>query len=394
MTCPTILTGDEFLTRVLGSIDCQAQLIGSYGWQALGEPGSLASTAMVGLLTIFVALWGIRLLLGGTPTTRDIVGDLVKVGIVLTLAFSWPVFRTLIYDVVLQGPAEIAAALTAPILSETGTGFAQRLQDIDNAIVSLTEFGMGRNTGQLIEDGPNFQGAALTDETALGLARLAYLSGIIGVLALMRIAAGLLLAIAPLAAGLLLFEPTRGLFAGWLRGLVLTLLGAIGVTLVLASQIAIIGPWLDDAVRLRGLGYATPSAPTELLAMTLAFAIVQFAMIGLLARVAFTRGWLTLPQLPRNGFTGPLAATGGPQSREPAILREGRAQQVSDHVATQVRRERSVERIEYRQLVSGRGEATTPTAHTYAGKPEPLGSSWKRTSSRISVAGKRRDRST
>ncbi|MEP5937333.1 MAG: type IV secretion system protein [Erythrobacter sp.] len=391
MACPAILTGDQFLVRVLGAIDCQAQLIGSYGWQALGEPGSLASTAMTGSLTIFVAIWGIRLILGRMPTSGDIVGDVIKIGIVLTLAFSWPAFRTVIYNVVLQGPAEIAAAMTAPILSETGAGFAQRLQDLDAAIVRLTELGSGRNTGQFVEGSQSFQGTALADETALGLARVAFLSGVIGTLALLRIAAGLLLAIAPLAAGLLLFEHTRGLFAGWLRGLVLALLGAIGVTLVLASQLAIVGPWLEDALRLRSLGYATPSAPTELLAMTLAFALVQFAMIALLARVSFTRGWISMPQMPDlsprqdNGFSREIG------TREPALLVENRAQRMADQVETHVRRERLIERAAYRSMERGTGASNETPNPAIASGPERLGSSWKRTSPRVSVSSQRRD---
>jgi type IV secretion system protein VirB6 len=55
MACRSVITGDEFLIRLLGHIDCQAQNIGSYGYQALGEPGSLAAIMMSGLLTLFIA---------------------------------------------------------------------------------------------------------------------------------------------------------------------------------------------------------------------------------------------------------------------------------------------------------------------------------------------------
>ena len=94
MACPAIITGDQFLSRTLAHIDCQAQLLGSYGYAALGEPGGAASTFMAGMLTLFVALYGVRLLFGPTPGARDVVLDAVKVGIVLALAFSWPIFRT------------------------------------------------------------------------------------------------------------------------------------------------------------------------------------------------------------------------------------------------------------------------------------------------------------
>ena len=173
--CPSIVTGDQFLSRVITNIDCQAQLVGSLGWQALAQPGSLAATLMAGLLTLFVALFGIRLLFGPTPGARDVVLEVLKIGVVLTLAFSWPAFRTLIHDVVIAGPGEIAARITAPIRTDEGTGFLAQLETADDAILRLTETGTGRQTGAFIDReaaGGTFRASALQDENALGNARL------------------------------------------------------------------------------------------------------------------------------------------------------------------------------------------------------------------------------
>lgn len=396
MACPAIITGDSFLSRVLTHIDCQAQVLGSYGYQALGQPGSTASLAMTGMLTLFIALFGIRLLFGPAPGARDVVFDVLKIGIVLALAFSWPAFRTLIYDVTLKAPAEIAAEIGAP--SANGASFAQRLQDADNAIVRLTGMGTGRDTGVLLDSeapGGNFREIALLDENSMGWARLAWLAGIIGSLALLRIAAGLLLAIAPLAAGLLLFEQTRGIFAGWLRGLVLAMTGSLGVTVVLGVELAVIGPWLDDALRLRALGYATPSAPTELFAMTLGFAIVQFGMIALLARVAWTRGWVSMPQ-PTFASSTILGERALP-ALHPAIdsYAGSRAQRISDNVETMVHREQAGdrERMSRRSFAPAARDTATPTATAEGSMPASprLGSSWRRTAPRTSMAGRTRD---
>ena len=65
--CTPIITGDRFLGRVLEHVDCQAQSLGTFGYQALAEPGSLASTVVSGLLTLFIAIFAIRLLLGTRP---------------------------------------------------------------------------------------------------------------------------------------------------------------------------------------------------------------------------------------------------------------------------------------------------------------------------------------
>ena len=326
--------------------------------------------------------------------------DVIKIGIVLTLAFSWPAFRTLVHDVVLAGPAEVAALAGSSVAStDGGATFANQLQNADNAIVRLTEAGTGRNIGAFVDSeapGGTFQGSALEDENAFGWSRLAYLAGIIGSLALLRLVAGLLLALAPLAAGLLLFDATRGLFSGWLRGLVLSLIGSVGVTIVLAAQLAIITPWLDDALRLRASGYATPSAPIELFAMTLAFAIVQFAMIWLLAKVAFTRGWITMVAIPGPQASERLRETTSISQEPPAIFAVSRAQRMADTMQVQVKREAGFapERAGYRNL-GARNEPASGSAEgsrtSSARVPDRLGTSWRRTSQRNSGAARRRD---
>lgn len=397
MACAAIVTGDRFLSRTLEHIDCQAQLLGSFGYQALGQPGSLATTVVTGLLTLFIALIGLRFLFGPGPGARDLVYDALKVGVVLTLAFSWPAFRTVIHDVAIAGPAEIASGIATPGIGDTSAGFVERLQRVDTAIMHLTEIGTGRTSGELLGDGAagtTFAGTALQDEAAFGWSRLLYLAGTIGSVGLLRLIAGLLLALAPLAAGLLLFEATRGLFAGWLRGLVLSVLGAVGVSVVLAVELAILEPWLADAVRVRGLGYGIPSAPIELFAITLAFALIQAGAIWLLAKVAFTRGWpsLQMPevQLP-DGFS---AWQRQPSAASASIYLESRAQRTADSVERLVDREQRVmhERMSYRTLMAGgSGSTVTGSAATSAGSGERLGSSYRRTAHRGSRAARRRE---
>ena len=343
MACPQIITGERFVTRILTHMDCQAQYLGSYGYQSLAEPGSLASVILTGLLTLFIALWGLRLLFGPQATMRDFVMDGLKVGVVLTLALSWPAFRTVVHDVVIHGPAEIAASLSTPGLAASGAGFVERLQGIDSAMVSLTDVGTGRRSGQFVdggEAGASFQGSALEDESALGWSRLSFLAGLIGSLALLRIVAGLLLALTPVAAGLLLFDATKGLFAGWLRGLVLAVLAATGSAVVIGVELAILEPWLADALRLRQLGYATPSAPIELLAISVAFAIVQFAIIWLLGKTAF------MPYvLVSSRSTGEAALASNRTIEERRSTQERhrsdshRVERLVDHMKTRIQRE-------------------------------------------------------
>jgi len=294
MACNAVTTGQGFLTETLAHLDCQAQSIGGLGYGALADSGSPAGAVLVALLTLFIAIFGLRLLFAGEVGARDAVGAMLKIGIVLTLAASWPAYRTLAYDTVLRGPAEIAAALDNENLPEMQGGLAARLQGIDDGIVALTSTGTGRQVGSLDVPGEqrgSFSGIALQDESGFAWGRTVFLGATIGPLAALRVTGGLLLAVAPLVAGLLLFEFSRGIFAGWARGLFLIALGSLGITLLLAVQIAIMEPWLVDTLQRRNLGYATPGAANELLAITLGFAIAAFGLLAILARVSFQNGW-------------------------------------------------------------------------------------------------------
>ncbi len=396
MACPSIITGDEFLLRTLSHIDCQAQLIGSYGYQALGQPGSSASILMTSLLTLFIALFGIRLLFGPGPQPRDAVFDVIKIGIVLTLAFSWPAFRTVVYDTTLKGPAEIASVVQSSSGNGTAQGFADRLQSADNAVVELTAIGSGRNAAALIEgegSGSTFRAAAIEDDTGYGNARILYLASTIGTLGLLRIAAGLLLALAPVAAGLYFFPQSRGIFGGWLKGLVFTVAGSIGATIVLSVQLAIIEPWLADALQVRGLGYATPAAPTELFAVMLAFAIVQLLMLWLLAKVVFHRGWLTLPdfQLPLQSWadTKRPQSLSGPQPNVQIL----RAESISSSVESTVRRERLISSGSMTRSNESTREGSRTGNANYSAAPR-LGETYRRSNLRTSRAARRRDQTS
>ena len=86
-----------FLEGLLSYVDCQAQSIGANGYEALAAPGSTLSLLITGFLTLFMAFMGYRMLFGQTPSLRDGVLAMVKIGIVLALATSWAAYRTLVY---------------------------------------------------------------------------------------------------------------------------------------------------------------------------------------------------------------------------------------------------------------------------------------------------------
>jgi type IV secretion system protein VirB6 len=388
MACPAVSTGAEFLVRTLAHIDCQAQTIGSFGFQSLAAPGSPASTALTGLLTLFVALYGIRLLFGPGDEPRSVVTAVLKIGIVMTIAVSWPAWRVVAYDTVFHAPSEVANAIMPSTLPAAQADLPQRLQGLDTGLAAITYAGTGRIVeGQISADFERqFRSIALGDEAGYGWSRPIFLAATLGSLGVLRIAGGLLLAIAPLMAGLLLFDFTRGLFAGWVRGLAFVAIASLGVTLLLSIQVAVMEPWLLDVLNRRNAGGITPRAPTEALALTLAFGIAVVGLLFVLAKVAFQNTWVIAPIVQR--LQGMPAMADAPRWRPAGIAEipvHSRALAISESVTATVRREQGgaggfepVRRIEMVQ----RGE---PTASQSAGSgvaTNPLGSAYRRNTRR------------
>jgi type IV secretion system protein VirB6 len=290
-TCAPLSTGDAFLSTLLTHIDCQAQAIGSGGYQSLSNPASFVSLVLTGLLTLFVALFGLRMMMGHAPTLRDGLMAVVKIGVVLTLAGSWPAYKTVVYDVIVDAPEQITAAVGGPAALPGAAGdsaLIARLQTADSAIIKLTNLGTGREpSATLPSSSGSQQRFPIADDPAFGWARVVFLTSVIAAFSVVRITAGVLLALAPLFAGLLLFDMSRGLVIGWARALVFTLLASVVTALILGVELAVIEPWLAQVVRLRQASTLAPSAPVELLILSLGFAVALFGSMAILLRLAF-----------------------------------------------------------------------------------------------------------
>lgn len=405
MSCEAVYTGQRFVAQTLSHIDCQAQAIGAYGYGALSDPGSAVSLALTALLTICVALFGLRLMTGSPVDGRDVFGDVLRIGIVLTLATSWPAWRTLGYDLVMNGPGELASAIGGAADLPGGNGdLVARLQSADDGIVLLTVYGTGRNTGGENRSntiGDSFRGIALADQQGLANGRIWFLAGVIGPLALVKLGAGLLLALAPLMAGFLLFAGTRDLFIGWLRGLGALALGALALTAIYGVELAILDPWVRDALALREGKILTPSAPTELSVITLAFAAASFGVLFVLGKIMFFGGFAPLRILPRLQ-SAQRSDTRTERTRAGASEPEApsRAFVVAEAVAQTLRREdRTSDRmriVEAPGLARESAAAAASSSGRGAAGGERLGMSYRgseaRSYRRASNSGDRRDR--
>ena len=405
--CQAPPNGAGFLSGALNFIDCQAQTIGEAGYQAFSQPGSAVSLALTALLTIFVALFGLRLLFGRTPDFGEVMIAAIKVGIVLMLATSWAAYRVTVYDLVLKAPAELAATVGgSSSLPGADGGLTQRLQGVDNAILLLIDSGSGRTdpaSRRQTEDptAPPFTRAPIADDLAFGLGRVLYLSIAIGALGFVRLAAGLLLALAPVFAGFLLFEATRSLFGGWTRMLVALLLAAFGVSMVHAVALAALEPWLAQVLAQRAALFITPAAPIELLAINLAFAVIAFGVIAVAFRLTFAPSLSVLLSVParlaRQNLPSQSTVTSGEMLSTTSQSQTSRAFAIADAVVATQRREALAG-------VMTPASGTTPTGVMVTRIPEtirerggimpvvPLGQSYKRTNSRVSSAATQRSR--
>lgn len=404
--CQAPPNGAGFLSGALNFIDCQAQTIGEAGYQAFAQPGSAVSLALTALLTIFIALFGLRLLFGRNPDFGEIVIAAIKVGIVLMLATSWAAYRVTIYDVVLKGPAELAATVGGSSnLPSSDWGLTQRLQGVDDAVLLLIDSGTGRTdpaSTRQAEDpiAPPLTRAPIADDLAFGLGRVLYLTTAIGALGLVRLAAGLLLALAPVFAGFLLFEVTRSLFAGWVRMLAALLLAAFAVSMILAVALAALEPWLAQVLSLRTARLITPAAPIELLVIALAFAVIAFGVIAVAFRLAFAPSLSVLLSVParlatQTWLSDARETTANERPASKASSETSRAYAVADAVIATQRREMLAGGLPAGAAPAGMMSTRMPETireHSTAMPAAPLGQSYKRTNSRVSSAATQRSR--
>ncbi|MEJ6789574.1 type IV secretion system protein [Brevundimonas sp. BR2-1] len=402
-TCPALSTGDAFLTALLRHIDCQGETLGAAGYQLLADPGSPIAMVLTALLTIFVALFGLRMMLGETPALRDGVMAVVKIGVVLTIATSWPAYRTVVYDVVVDGPAQLSAAIGGSARLPGADGdLVGRLQAADVAITRLINLGTGRSDvtaltppGDAVPGQPPRR-TPIADDPAFGIARLVFLASTVAAFAVVRLTVGVLLALAPLFAGLLLFDLARGLVIGWARTLVFALLASTVVTILLGVELALLEPWLAQVTALRQARTITATAPVELLILCLGFALALAGSLAMVLRLAFM---LDLSRVQRQGAVAPSLFQAAPEpvltvSPPPAAERPApRAHAVADALFAAQRRELAAQ-ASASSRSSGRAPSARVRASAFADAftLPAMGQILRRTQPRKSLGAALRDR--
>lgn len=397
MACNAVSSGSKFLTATLAHLDCQAEHIGSYGYGALADPGSTVSVALTGLLAVFVAIWGYRLMLGYSARARDVVGAVLQVGIVITLATSWPAWRVVAYDVIMKGPTEIAQAIAMSAgISSSESGLYARLQNADDGLLALTTIGTGRLPGSDLRD--DFRGIALQDEAGFGWGRLLFLFGTIAPYAIVRLAGGVFLSLAPVFAGFLLFSGSSNLFHGWIRALAFAAFGSLTISLIQGVNLAILEPWIADAMMRRTAGEFAPSAATEMAALSLVFVAITIGTLFLVARVTFYPMFTVRMDAPKesNRKAFVVHPHTAPDGSKASMDPPDRAHEIASSVAKSIRREelevQAGDKISPRGAMPLSGPNGTQASTNSRSDEQTLGSSYRRNSRRSTALSEQRDR--
>lgn len=395
--CAASPPGAGFVSAITSYIDCQAETLGTGAWSALSAPGSTLATVLTGFLTLFIALIGYNLLLGRAMNVRDGTLAFVKIGAVFALATSWPAYRTLVYDLVTDGPAQLVAEIgpSGGVVGSDGT-MLQRLDLADQALAQLAMLGAGMPTaGSAMQAPPPPFGGF--DAFALGGSRILFLLTAITGFGIVRIAAGLLLALGPFFIAFLLFDATRSLFEGWVRGLAGAALAAIGLSVALGLQLALLEPWLSQVLTRRLAGEPLPTMPTELFVVVMLFTMIVAASLYVSARVARA---FRLPLVLRPSAAdvshpdqSRTSATGTESVRiSEAQSERTRAAAIAALMSTTSRREGLATWAGERSPFDTVRPSTAHRGDGVASAPRTVGRSFaRRTASRVSARANRRD---
>ncbi len=326
--CPSSIAADALARDVLASADCLIAGQIQDGYATLLAPGGAFATALTIGLTIYVAIFGYRLLLGLTALTLgELVPHFVKIGVVVALATSWPSYQTLVFNTLFHGPEQLANVIVQQAAGP-GTTSGDVLGALQAVFTRLTE-AAGEAWSQTppapvhvaaavpvtpdaavpVTPAP----AAATTLPPLGapqfVAALLWVSALVlmvasvGVLLVVRIILALLLLLGPVFIAFALFRATRGLAEGWLKVAIKFALVPLFTLPLVAVVVAVLAPLvvqLGDApiVDVR----SSPALLVLLVVLVFAAVMAQAARLG-----SGIAGSIRLPRRPVPPITADVA---------------------------------------------------------------------------------------
>ena len=287
--CDQVASGvGNGVAAALQGVDCVANEAMAASFGRLFAPGGAMVSVLTMLLVIVIAWFGINLMLGrASLSVRSVTPRMMTIGLVLTFATSWVAWSTVVWNFAVAGPDWIAGVITASRESATQV-FAQKIDVVFQALQQASPQVEGQNV------------SAFSPEGMMWLGGMLFLLGTVGVLVTARIALAVLIATGPIFVVMALFPATRGLFAGWLKGVVM---------LALTPLFAVLGGsiMLELAVPILAALVAVPGQidPQAAMGFFLVGA-VHVALMVLMLKVAATMvgGWRVFGLMADKGANG------------------------------------------------------------------------------------------
>jgi type IV secretion system protein VirB6 len=219
----------------LRAVDCIAGETTAMAFGRLFGAGGAMGPVLTILLTLYIAFFAISLLTGRSSLgISALTPRMLTLGFVLTFATSWIAYQGVMWNLAVGGPDWIASVLTGSTGSATQI-FGDRIDLVFGAIADTASGGpAGAQSSPTAAGAVAAAGAAqgmFTPESIMWMGGMLLLLGTVGVLLTARIALAVLMALGPIFVVMALFNGTRGLTAGWLRGVVLTAITPLFVVL-------------------------------------------------------------------------------------------------------------------------------------------------------------------
>ncbi len=239
----TLAESANGVAAALRAVDCVASDMTGAAFGRLFAPGGALGPALTIMLALFIALFAVGLLLGRTSLSiRSVVPRMITLGLVLTFATSWFAYQSVVWNLAVATPDYLATVLTGSDGSATAT-FADKIDIVFAAV---------QQASPTTANGGDAAISAFSPAGMMWLGAMLLLLGTVGVLVTARIALALLVALGPIFVVMALFNGTRGLFTGWLKGLVMLALTPLFAVLGGSVMLELSVPVLASLTRFPG----------------------------------------------------------------------------------------------------------------------------------------------
>ncbi len=313
------------VAAALRGVDCIAGEASAAAFGRLFAPGGSLGTVLTVVLTIYVAIFAIALLTGRTSVgIRSLIPRMMTLGLVLTFATSWVAYQSVVWNLAVSTPDYLAGILTGARGSATEV-FAQK---IDVVFTVIQEASGGGAEGGAIDPGPS----AFSPEGMMWLGAMLFMLGTVGLLVTTKIALAVLVGLGPVFVVLALFNGTRGLFTGWVKGVVLCALTPLFAVLGGSVMLELAVPILKALTATPGM--IDPQAGMAFFMI----GAVHVALMVLVLKVAgaMVSGWTVFGLQPvREDKPAPVPVPAQTPVVVPAALEQARQ---ANEIASQARR--------------------------------------------------------